>query len=256
MRGKVYSSIVQASSTQNQGFFTTEQGTGNTLKHVFDLDMKLQTSGLSIFEDTTNLNRLDVLKKRILLGGDLGLGFDVGFTYQPRPEWTIDASLQDIGAINYNTDPKTYILDEYLEYEGINPEFPEFASSQNAQNYWDVISDSFDELFETDSTLSSYTKWRPIKLNSSVSYNFGKKIDKDYKNLAYTTILAHRKLENNSAIQVFTGSGPIAFLPISNTKTSVVCSLDIHNKNYEDYEIIKLINQHNPKFEIKKILKF
>tara|TARA_B110000259_G_scaffold81671_1_gene95509 strand:- start:2020 stop:3423 length:1404 start_codon:yes stop_codon:yes gene_type:complete len=179
MRGKVYSSIVQASSTQNQGFFTTEQGTGNTLKHVFDLDMKLQTSGLSIFEDTTNLNRLDVLKKRILLGGDLGLGFDVGFTYQPRPEWTIDASLQDIGAINYNTDPKTYILDEYLEYEGINPEFPEFASSQNAQNYWDVISDSFDELFETDSTLSSYTKWRPIKLNSSVSYNFGKKIDKD-----------------------------------------------------------------------------
>tara|TARA_B110000971_G_scaffold109724_1_gene112433 strand:- start:2326 stop:3246 length:921 start_codon:yes stop_codon:yes gene_type:complete len=179
MRGKVYSSIVQASSTQNQGFFTTEQGTGNTLKHVFDLDMKLQTSGLSIFEDTTNLNRLDVLKKRILLGGDLGLGFDVGFTYQPRPEWTIDASLQDIGAINYNTDPKTYILDEYLEYEGINPEFPEFASSQNAQNYWDVISDSFDELFETDSTLSSYTKWRPIKLNSSVSYNFEKKIDKD-----------------------------------------------------------------------------
>ena len=55
----------------------------------------------------------------------------------------------------------------------------QFASSQNAQNYWDVISDSFDELFETDSTLSSYTKWRPIKLNSSVSYNFGKKIDKD-----------------------------------------------------------------------------
>ena len=84
---------------------------------------------------------------------------------------------------------------------------------------------------------------------------FSKKIDKDYKNLAYTTILTHKKLENNSAIQVFTGSGPIAFLPISNTKTSVVCSLDIYNKNYEDYEIIELINKHNPKFKIKKILK-
>ena len=85
---------------------------------------------------------------------------------------------------------------------------------------------------------------------------FNKKIEKDYKNLAYTTILEHEKLENKSAIQVFTRSGPIAFLPISNTKTSVVCSLDIHNKNYDNKEILDLINKHNPKFRIKKNSKF
>ena len=84
---------------------------------------------------------------------------------------------------------------------------------------------------------------------------FIKKIDKDYKNLAYTTILEHEKLENNTAIQVFTGWGPIAFLPISNTKTSVVCSIDVKNKTYEDSEVEELINKNNPKFKIKKILK-
>ena len=85
---------------------------------------------------------------------------------------------------------------------------------------------------------------------------FIQKIDKDYKNFAYTTILEHKKMENNSAIQVFTNRGPIAFLPISNTKTSVVCSLDTSNKNYNDIEILELINKHNPKFNIKKNSKF
>ncbi len=84
---------------------------------------------------------------------------------------------------------------------------------------------------------------------------FIKKIDKNYKNIAYTTILEHEKIENNSAIQIFTGHGPIAFLPISKNKTSVVYSVDIKNKNYKDYEIISLIKKHNPKFKIKKISK-
>ena len=84
---------------------------------------------------------------------------------------------------------------------------------------------------------------------------FTKKINKDYKNLAYTAILEHKKIENISAIQVFTNLGPIAYLPISNTKTSVVFSLEVKNKNYKDNEILDLINRHNPKFQIKKISK-
>ena len=85
--------------------------------------------------------------------------------------------------------------------------------------------------------------------------NFIKKIDKDYQNIAYTTIIEHEKLENNSAIQVFTNLGPIAFLPISNNKTSVVFSIDTKNKNFRDDQILNFINEFNPKFKIKKILK-
>ena len=82
---------------------------------------------------------------------------------------------------------------------------------------------------------------------------FTKKIDKDYDNFAYTTILKHKKIENNVAIQIFTKCGPIAFLPISNTETSIVCSLDTKKKMYNEGEVLDLINKNNPKYQIKKI---
>lgn len=178
-RGKVYSSIAQASSTDNIGSFITIPGANNNLKHVFDLDMKLQTSGISSLREPNASNELEVLKKRLLFGGNLGVGIDLGFTHQPAPEWTIDASLQDIGFINYSKDVKTYILDGDLEYDGIQSVFPQIVSGQTAQDYWDEVQKDFEDLFEIDSTTTSYTKWRPIKLNSSVSYNFGRKIDKE-----------------------------------------------------------------------------
>ncbi len=84
---------------------------------------------------------------------------------------------------------------------------------------------------------------------------FIKTIDKNYNNLAYTTILKHKKIENNIATQIFTKNGPIAFLPISNRETSIVCSLDIKNKKYKNNEVLDLINKNNPKYEIQKILK-
>jgi len=84
---------------------------------------------------------------------------------------------------------------------------------------------------------------------------FTKTINKDYNNLAYTTILKHEKVKNDIATQIFTRFGPIAFLPISNTETSVVCSLEIKNKKYNDSEVINLISKNNPKYQIKKILK-
>ena len=83
---------------------------------------------------------------------------------------------------------------------------------------------------------------------------FTKKINKDYNNLAYTTVLKHNKLENNTATQIFTRSGPIAFLPISNNETSVVCSLDTKNKKYNDSDVLDLISKNNPKYQIQKTL--
>ena len=84
---------------------------------------------------------------------------------------------------------------------------------------------------------------------------FTKKISKNYYNLAYTTILKHKKIENNTAIQIFTKQGPIAFLPISNSETSVVYSIDIKYKKFKDSDVINLINKNNPKYKINKISK-
>jgi 2-octaprenyl-6-methoxyphenol hydroxylase len=95
-----------------------------------------------------------------------------------------------------------------------------------------------------------------IKDNYLSKKYFTKKIEKNYYNQAFTTILKHKKIKNNTAVQNFTKFGPIAFLPISNTETSVVCSLDTKKKLYVNSDVVKLINQNNPKYEIKKVSTF
>ena len=82
---------------------------------------------------------------------------------------------------------------------------------------------------------------------------FTKKISKNYYNVAYTTILKHEKIKNNTATQIFTKQGPIAFLPISDIETSVVYSIDIKNKKFNNSDVIDLIKKNNPKYKINKI---
>ena len=74
---------------------------------------------------------------------------------------------------------------------------------------------------------------------------FYKKINKDYDSYAFTTIINHKKISNNVATQVFTKNGPLAFLPISNSATSIVYSARrIKNINFEE-----LINKYNFKYQ-------
>ena len=84
---------------------------------------------------------------------------------------------------------------------------------------------------------------------------FTKKINKIYDNHAYTTIIKHKNIKNNVATQIFTKNGPIAFLPISNSETSIVFSLDTKARKYNDSEVLSLIIKNNPKYQIQKILK-
>ncbi len=88
--------------------------------------------------------------------------------------------------------------------------------------------------------------------------NFLKRgISKNYLNKAFTTILTHKKINNNKAIQVFTEFGPIAFLPLSNKITSVVFSYDYKkNQKITENEIKNLINKFNPFYKILNFEKF
>ena len=87
---------------------------------------------------------------------------------------------------------------------------------------------------------------------------FSKKIYKDYNSTAYTAVINHQKIKNKKAIQIFTKYGPIAFLPISETKTSVVCSIknNVGKIRFTRKECEKFILSHNIYYKIKKITKF
>ena len=83
---------------------------------------------------------------------------------------------------------------------------------------------------------------------------FSKKIEKDYNSRAYTTILSHSNIENNTAVQIFTMYGPIAYLPLSKNKTSVVLSIRDKYK-FNINKINNLIIKFNPIYKKLKINK-
>ena len=89
--------------------------------------------------------------------------------------------------------------------------------------------------------------------NSISKRFFNKKIEKKYNGFAYISIFEHaRILNNNIASQIFTKNGPLAFLPISQIKTSVVYSV----KSKKKIDLNHLIKKYNTKYKISKINKF
>jgi len=81
---------------------------------------------------------------------------------------------------------------------------------------------------------------------------FSRKIEKNYNSYAYTATIVHEKIKNIIAYQNFTKNGPIAFLPISDSETSIVYSLkSLEKKN--NLEMNSLVEKYNPIYSIKKI---
>ncbi len=81
---------------------------------------------------------------------------------------------------------------------------------------------------------------------------FFKRLIKNYDDYAYTSIIKHSKVVNNKAVQIFTSRGPLAFLPISETETSVVYSV----KGNQEIDFKKLIRFHNKFYNILHISNF
>ena len=72
------------------------------------------------------------------------------------------------------------------------------------------------------------------KITKKIFFN---KLNKDYNSYGHITIIKHNKLiSNDTAVQIFTKNGPIAFLPISQTETSIVYSA--RKKNIDKNDLI------------------
>ena len=81
---------------------------------------------------------------------------------------------------------------------------------------------------------------------------FQKKIEKNYKSLAHTAIIDHKRIENKIAVQIFTKNGPLAFLPLSNNQTSIVFSNN-STKSIDKLSLLQIINKYDHHYKIKKI---
>ena len=116
----------------------------------------------------------------------------------------------------------------------------------------------FKSRFSTEKNLSFLNKYDLVincdPFNFITKRYFSKKISKEYNSTAYTTIISHDEIINDTAVQIFTKKGPLAFLPISNKKTSIVYS--IHNSNnLEEKNIKELIKDKNFYYKISEVEK-
>jgi len=166
-RGKIYFSGFNATSTKNYGSIYTYPSEVPYYNQVIDSHITLNTSGISKYTaegydgDTTK-----DISKQLLFGGDLGLGFDLGFTYYPKENTQITGSIIDVGFVRHSKDPQIYTYEGFYKYEGLNPDFQNFNSPENTVN-------EFKRDIKLDTLYNKYTTWRPVKVNASYQYSFG-----------------------------------------------------------------------------------
>lgn len=165
-RAKIYSSPFNVTSTKNSGYILTTPGTTTFYDQVIYSDMQLNTSGIS--KDIAKGYDGDAaadFRKKALFGGDLGLGFDLGFTYYPVKNKQLTASLVDIGFVSHSKDVESFTYKGVYQYEGINPNF-------DGNNVPKNIYEEFKNAIPLDTLYNKYTTWRPMKFNTSYQYSF------------------------------------------------------------------------------------
>ena len=173
VRGKIYSSAFNATSTKNSGYIYTIPSNNGVYEQVISSNLELNTSGISKYTEKDYSG--DIVKditKKTFFGGDLGLGFDAGLTYYPKKNIQFTASIVDIGFIKHSKDVETFTYKGYYKYEGITPKFANGNSSGN-------IYQEFKDAIPLDTLYTKYTTWRPAKFNSSIQYSFDDARSKD-----------------------------------------------------------------------------
>lgn len=165
-RAKIYSNIFNASSITNTGYIYTNTSTDSFYEQIVYSNLELNTSGFSQYNDVNNNSNVGTdVKKGILIGGNLGLGLDLGLTYYPQSNVQFTASIIDLGYIKHSKNVESYSYKGFYNYKGLVPKF-------NSENAAQANFQEFKEAIVLDTLNSKYTTWRPTKLNTSAQYSF------------------------------------------------------------------------------------
>ena len=170
-RFKVYSSALNLETTNNSGTFTTRLGNNNIYVHHLDnVNFNTRTSGLISYNEY--ISDASTYIENSLLGGNLGTGIDLGFTYHVTPQLQLSGSLIDLGFVHHNKNIKNKLIVGSFTFEGIEFEF------DSNRNYWGELDAALKEQLPIVDNEDSYTSWRPAKVNAAIKYSFGEKRSK------------------------------------------------------------------------------
>lgn len=169
-RLKIYSSALNIYSGGNQGSFTTRLGRDNIYVHTLNnVDASVYSSGIYNEDDEIAIEGAGDVIGSTFLGGNLGLGVDFGFTYNINNQTKIMASLLDLGFISYSDNIRNATLNGNYVFSGI-----EFQYDNTNPDYWQNLTDDFNDKIQREENKESYTVARPVKLNAAIKHSFGK----------------------------------------------------------------------------------
>ena len=182
VRAKLYSSMLSLRSTNNRGSFITtlgEQDSPNIYEHQLqNIALSLETSGLASLQELDGSSEISSeVIGRSFFGGNLGFGVDIGATYDMTRDITASASILDIGAVFHTKDVERYTVSGNYTLDGIELLFPALMEGELAPPYFEDLEDEIENKIPVDTLYSSYTQFRPTKINASVAYSFGRSLD-------------------------------------------------------------------------------
>lgn len=184
-RLKLYSGILNIQSTKNKGYFITTEGQNNHLANTIVADLELRTSGNEEIRKAISSDRperdpslANVFTKRGFFGGDLGMGLDLGFTYNINKQTVFTASLLDVGFISHSNDVRRFSLKGSATVEGVQVILPDALVNPSADFWQDLVDEVKGMVPYEENNTDPYITLRPIKLNASLRYNFGEQNSK------------------------------------------------------------------------------
>lgn len=208
VRAKLYSSILNAQSVDNHGTFRTIPSPAgpNIYRHFLNLNFLVKTAGYAsmIDENTTASQKISQAGSRAFLGGNLGFGLDLGFTFYLDDRTRFTGSILDIGFIHQQKDVEQYLYHGQYYTDGIELLFPGGPSPA----YWDIWEDDLDKHLEDETLYDSYVTWRPVKLNASVDFGF----DEDTTPCNCHKPTGRRQYYNHISFQLFSMHRPKGFI--------------------------------------------
>ncbi len=169
VRLKIYSGSLNVTSTGNTGTFTTRLGTTSLYEHSLNnVDVNGYSSGIYNANKEVDITSEDITGN-LFLGSNLGLGFDIGFTYAIDDQTEISASILDVGFISYSDKIRNATVEGDYIFSGID-----FRFDNTNPNYWQDLNNAIDSQIPRNENSESYSVMRPLKFNFSGKYGFGK----------------------------------------------------------------------------------
>ncbi|MFY7671356.1 DUF5723 family protein [Tenacibaculum sp. MEBiC06402] len=199
-RLKIYSGSLNMMSNDNQGSLTTRLGTNGIYEHTLsNVDLAGYSSGFYNDNNALDVEVGDVLSKTFL-GPNLGLGIDVGFTYNVDEQTKFSASLLDIGFVAYSDKLRNGTVEGDYVFSGI-----EFQYDGSNPDYWQNLNDDINANVIRRQNKDSYSVLRPIKFNAALHHYFGKsRREESCSDISY-----HSYFDNAVGAQLFSVIRPI-----------------------------------------------